>query len=99
MKKFTTLKVGYTSGIYGCSGEYFTTIVITNDDVRVFNYYGMYGAEERVNRLLKDAGYDYFHTPSDFGKMTMKDVRSRGKFWQSEYAAIETVTNFLNGAE
>lgn len=99
MKKFTTLKVGYTAGVYGCSGEYFTTIVLNDDDVRVFNYYGMYGTEERIARLLKDAGYDSFYTPSDFGKMTQKDVRARGKFWQDEYTAAETVTNYLNGNE
>jgi hypothetical protein len=99
MKKFTTLKVGYTAGAYGCSGEYFTTIVLTGDNVRVFNFYGMYGADERVNRLLKDAGYESFYTPSDFGKMTQKDVRARGKFWESEYQAIETVQDFINGKE
>jgi hypothetical protein len=99
MKKFTTLKVGYTAGIYGCSGEYFTTIVINNDSVRVFNHYGMYGSDKRVNRLLKDAGYIEFYTPTDFGKMTQKDVRARGKFWKDEYSTIETIKDYLDGKE
>jgi len=47
MKKFINLKVGYTSGIYGCSGEYFTLIVINGEDIQGFNYEGMYGVEGR----------------------------------------------------
>lgn len=32
MKTFITLKVGYTAGIYGCSNEYFNTIIIDNEE-------------------------------------------------------------------
>lgn len=95
MKKYTTIKVGYTAGIYGCSGEYFTTIVLTGDDVNVFNYSGRYGAEERVGRALNDAGYNNFYTPSDFGKMTMSDVRARKNFWLSEYTAIDAINEMV----
>ena len=95
---FTTIKVGYTAGIYGCSGEYFTTIAIHNDDVHAFNHYGMYGSEQRVSNVLIEAGYKELYTPSDFGKMTQRDVNSRGKFWKSEYQAIDLIHEYLSNA-
>lgn len=91
-KMFTTLKVGYTAGIYGCSGEYFTTIIISgNEKPYIVNHYGMYGSESRVTEPLKQAGYKEFYTPSDFGKMTQRDVNSRTNFWSSEYTALEEI--------
>ena len=74
MKQFTTIKVGYTSGIYGCSNEFFTTIIVTDNDMYGFNFKGMYGVEERVNKALKEKGYTYRYIKSDYGKMTAKDV-------------------------
>jgi hypothetical protein len=56
MKLYTTIKTGYTAGIYGCSGEYFTTTIITQNkkglDTRIIHFQGMYGAENRVNNVL-----------------------------------------------
>jgi hypothetical protein len=96
MKRYTTLKVGYTAGVYGCSGEYFTTIILKDDEKpHIMNHYGMYGSESRVTEPLKQAGYIEFYTPSDFGKMTMKDIRSRKNFWSSEYAAIDEIQKAL----
>ena len=60
MKKYTTIKTGYSSGVYGCSGEYFTTIVINGDKTDFFHHKGLYGSEERVNQALKDKGYEFF---------------------------------------
>lgn len=57
MKAFTTIKIGYTAGVYGCSGEYFTTIVIDGEEHHSFTFSGMYGAEERIARTLKDLGF------------------------------------------
>ena len=74
MKKYTTIKVGYTAGVYGCSGEYFTTIIIDGDKHTSICHYGMYGSEERVNQALNDLGYSQFYTPSDYGKMAKKDL-------------------------
>ncbi len=94
MKQFTTLKVGYTSGIYGCSNEFFTTIYIDTeniDDKRIFkffSFYGMYGAEERVARALKDKGYEEQYIPTDYGKMKTREV---WKGFISEQQAIKLV--------
>ena len=85
MKTFITLKVGYTVGIYGCSNEYFNTIIIDGEKIDSIQYYGMYGAEERMNATLKDEGYTQTWIPSDFGKMTRKDARG----FISETQAIE----------
>ena len=90
MKTFTTLKVGYTVGIYGCSNEYFNTIIING--AKVFNilHKGMYGSDDRINRLLKDKGFNEVYLCNDFGKMTAKEVN---KMFKTEYEAIEMINN------
>lgn len=93
MKQFTTIKVGYTHGIYGCSGEYFTTIIINGSKHASINHYGLYGSEERVNQALKAKGYKEFYTPSDYGKMTKKEV---WKGFMSENEAIDKIKKELN---
>ena len=89
MKQFTTLKIGYTAGIYGCSNEYFTTIVIDGKNTKTFSFYGMYGTEERVAKAMREAGYTEFYTPSFYGKMTRKDIT---KYIESE----QNIVNFIN---
>lgn len=91
MKTFITLKVGYTCGIYGCSNEYFNTIIIEGEKIDSVQYYGMYGTEERINAQLKDKGYTQTWIPSDFGKMTRKDARG----FVSENQAIDKINGAL----
>jgi hypothetical protein len=86
MKQFTTIKVGYTAGIYGNSGEQFITIYTDEKGMHYLHFEGQYGAEERVNSTFKDLGYTQFYTPSVFGRMTRKDIPS--KLVVSEYQAI-----------
>jgi hypothetical protein len=92
MKKFTTIKVGYTAGVYGCSGEYFLTIIMREAEMFHVYHYGMYGSEERVNAVLKSAGYEEYYIGSWFGKMTKKDV---GKRFVDEYQAIDEVKSII----
>jgi len=96
MKKFSTIKVGYTAGVYGCSGEYFLTIIMRDTEMFHVYHYGMYGSEERVNAVLKNAGYEEYYISSWYGKMTKKDV---GKRFLSEYTAIEEVKNIIEKGE
>ena len=74
MKYFTTLKVGYTAGIYGCSNEFFTTIYVDDQGLHFFSFKGMYGPEERISRALKAKGYEEKWVASDFGKMKTREV-------------------------
>jgi hypothetical protein len=75
MKQFTTIKVGYTySRMYGCSGEYFTTIIVTDNGIESLSHYGMYGSEDRVNKALKDKGFEERYVSSDYGQMSKKDL-------------------------
>lgn len=96
MKKYTTIKVGYTTGIYGCSGEYFNTIIIDGDITFSVAHYGMYGSDERVNAVLRGAGYGAFYVPTDYGKMTKRDV---WKGFISEYDAIDKIKYILEYGE
>ena len=87
-KTFSIMKVGYTAGVYGCSGEYFT-LILPNDQI---NFSGMYGAEERICRTLKDAGWVEHYISSSFGRMTLKETRGR---FLSETQAIEKVKEYI----
>ena len=88
---FITLKVGYTSGIYGCSGEQFNTIIINGDKVENILFNGMYGAESRINNALKTKGYEEKYINTNYGKMTRKDA----EWFIPEQEALELIkTNF-----
>lgn len=88
MKQFSTIKIGYTSGIYGCSGEYFVTIITRGKKTFHVYHYGMYGSDYRVNAPLKSAGYNEYYIGSWFGKMKQKDI---GRCFLHEDAAIEEI--------
>jgi hypothetical protein len=92
MKSFITLKVGYSVSIYGCSAEYFTTIIIKGKKIESVSHYGLYGSEDRINHILKDAGYIERYIPSDFGK-----IPSRGlwKGFKSEEVAITEIKEMI----
>jgi hypothetical protein len=93
MKQFTIIKIGYTAGIYGCSNEYFTLIISNKWGMRYLTFYGMYGAEERVSRVIEEYGYKKHYTNSIYGRMTRKDIPS--KCVESEYTAIDTIKSFI----
>lgn len=88
MKVFITTKVGYTAGIYGCSNEYFNTVIIDGDKIEAIPHYGMYGSEERVNALLKEKGYTEKYIACDFGKMKKREI---WKGFISEHQAVEEI--------
>lgn len=74
MKLYTTLKVGYTRSIYGCSGEYFTTVIVDANGIKSISYYGLYGSDQRIGEALKAKGYEYKYTPNDYGLMKSRTV-------------------------
>ena len=75
MKKFTIIKVGYTSSQSGCTGEYFTVILCTNDSMESRTFEGIYGGDSRIRKILKDKGFKEYYTKSIFGKLTKKEAR------------------------
>lgn len=98
MKQFTMPKVGYTSGAYGCTGEYFTLILINGKQTRNFTFHGLYGAEERVRSALIGKGWRFFHTSSPFGKLVRSDVNR--PYILNEYEMVELIkNNFKNSCE
>ena len=91
MKNFTIIKVGYTAGVYGCSGEYFNAIWTTAEGLQSYRFYGMYGAEERISELFKKHGYKENYCSSQYGKMTLKDKH----FFKSEHTALDELAKEL----
>ncbi|MEK9207297.1 MAG: hypothetical protein AAB922_02365 [Patescibacteria group bacterium] len=75
MKQFTTIKVGHTAGVYGCSGEYFPLIYTNGSKHGSIHFYGMYGPEGRVSEAMKQKGYKEFYTSSRYGRMVRDDTR------------------------
>ena len=86
-KQYTCVKVGYTAGIYGCSGEYFTLIYVNSKGMHSISFHGMYGSEDRVQNILKDKGYKPYWTPSDYGRMKYRDINKN--MFVSEQQATE----------
>lgn len=99
MKTFTIIKVGYTAGIYGCSGEYFTCIITNSEDTdhqyntNSFHFYGMYGPEERVAEVLKGKGYKDLYTQSHYGQLKRRDINKN--CFKSETQAIEYIKELV----
>ena len=91
MKQFTILKVGYTSGIYGCSGEYFNCIIVDKKGLYSIPFNGMYGTDHRVAKALKEEGYEEKYISTDYGKMTRKDMLH---MFLSEDEAIKKVQEY-----
>lgn len=92
-KLFTTIKVGYRSGVYGCIAEYFTTLVIYGDKHNSLSYGGLYGVQDRVGGALKRLGYEEFYTPSFYGRLTRSDL---SKYILDETQAIKLINNGFN---
>jgi hypothetical protein len=89
MKLFTTIKIGYSKGIYGCSGEYFITVFTYKKGLRSFKFKGLYGAEERVNAVMQKKGYKDFYNGVAYGKLSGED---KNFFW-TENQAIDFINN------
>jgi len=84
-------KVGYSVGVYGCSGEYFTlTIIKDSEDYKTINFSGLFGCEYRVIELLKNKGYKNISTYHNYGQL-------KGERWgfMSEQDAIKEVQEFI----
>lgn len=94
MKVFTTLKVGYTSGVYGCSGEYYNTIIIWGSKVTNITWQGMYGADYRIAEALRKRGFTEYHSRNDYGKMTQRDML---KIFIGEHEAIKQIEKLRQG--
>lgn len=88
MKCFTIVKVGYSAGIYGCSGEYFHLNYQDGEKLGQIAFSGMYGPEFRVAEIMRAKGYKPYYSRSDYGEMKLKDTRGR---FLSETKAIEQI--------
>lgn len=86
MRLFTIIKTGYTAGQYGCSGEYFTLIMINGKNTSSIKFNGLYGAEQRVEQYLKDKGYKFFYTQAEYGRLSTREIHKPTNY--SEYDLI-----------
>ncbi len=91
MTTFTIIKVGYTAGIYGCSGEYFHCLIDNGKDLLSLFFQGMYGADERIAKELQEKGYQNIYSQSVFGQLRKNDI-PKNRFL-SEYQAIKDIKN------
>lgn len=86
MRHFTTIKTGYTAGVYGNTGEYFTTILINGKNTSSLRWHGQYGAEYRIAEFLKARGYKEFYTPANYGRLKRDDIMHKVTY--SEYELL-----------
>ena len=97
MKNFSIIKIGYSSGVYGCSNEFFVCVYSTPSKFGLFHFSGMYGAEERVSRTLMDMGFKAYYTPNCFGKLIGEDKRHAERWGLSEAQVIDFVKGGFKG--
>ena len=91
MKFFAITKIGYTSGIYGCSGEQFLAIWTSKEGLKSYAFEGLYGAGERVSRLFLDKKYKTNYIGNRYGQMT----RQEAKYFKSEYIALKELKELI----
>jgi hypothetical protein len=87
MRLFITIKTGYTAGVYGCSGEYFTTILINKAATTAVKWNGMYGAEYRIAEYLKSKGYAEVYASAEYGQLKQRDIHQPTNY--SEHAMLK----------
>lgn len=87
MKLFTIIKTGYSSGIYGCSDEYFTVIIVKDDVTSSYMFKGLYGEDERMKALLIEQGYKPFYSYGAYGKIPSREYKA------STFNSIEEISN------
>lgn len=86
MKVFVTIKTGYTHGISGCTGEYFTTMLIKDGEITSVRWNGLFGAEYRVAEFLKEQGYKELHTSAEYGQLKVREIHKPTQY--SEYELL-----------
>ena len=89
MKTYSIIKTGYTRGIYGCSNEYFNLIISDDKGLHNLQFYGMYGTEERVSRVMTDNKYTNMYLSTTYGQLKRDDIAK--KQLMSEQQAIEYI--------
>ena len=95
MKYFSITKIGYTSGVYGCTGEYFLVAVYNGDkEPQHCILEGLYGEDQRAAGVLQDAGYKQVYTSVPYGKLTRKDLKP----YTTRYAnSVIELTKLIKG--
>ena len=94
MKAYTNIKVGYSAGVYGCTGEYFSLLIIhSNGEYDTVHYHGLYGSEYRVVEPLKAKGYKPLYLQSNYGRLTGEDKKP----FIHETTALNKVKEFMKG--
>lgn len=94
LKIFTISKVGYSAGVYGCSGEYFILTYTKKDEnnsiiLKSIGIETMYGGEYRVKEILLDNGYVECYNYLNYGQVKARDYKN----FMREYGAIEYLKN------
>ena len=89
MKSFAITKVGYSAGVYGCSGEYFLIIYTKDGELKSMCLNGMYGSEDRVADEFIKLGYKKNYIWNDYSQCKSRDMKS----FESEYIIINKIKN------
>lgn len=84
MRLFTTVKTGYTAGVYGNTGEYYTTILINNKNTTSVKWHGQYGPDYRIKEFLTAKGYKEFYTNANYGQLKRDDILTRVTYSEHE---------------
>lgn len=74
-KIYAIIKVGYCSGTYGLNAEIFTAVIFNGKELSGTIFWGLYGAEYRVAKLLQAKGYTKTYLPEFYGKLRNRELK------------------------
>jgi hypothetical protein len=81
IKEFSIFKVGYTAGVYGCSGEYYKVLVTYENfelDYKVeldYNIQAIYTNGQYIRQVLKDNGFSEKYISIPYTQLKKKDLQ------------------------
>lgn len=76
MKSFSIVKIGYTAGIYGCSGEYYKLYISNGDKYHFFVFEAIYTNGQYIAPFLRELGYKEHYYNHPYGQLKRKDLKN-----------------------
>jgi len=97
MKTFSIVKIGYTAGIYGCSGEYFKLYITNGDKYKSYIFEGIYTNGQYIEPFLKELGYSEQYQSQPYSQLKRKDIKGWNIFLENELLKkLKTDIDVLN---
>jgi hypothetical protein len=89
MRRFIITKTGYYKNTSGWQGDYFTVLVIKEDEYRVFDIRVGYEGTYPITQKLKELGYEEMYSNNQVYGMIKKS-----EYTNFEFCKLEDILDF-----